>query len=340
MQKQINWHRQMAKVAKTNQDLITDLKACVPLAALASAKISGPAEQIGRLVAELEYNPLTEVRWLAQQLRAAGQKIRPQGFKIFAQSGSNTNAPEVLKAAGDAIAKLVNEHLPQTLSPNTEEVSLLEAHPRNEFDLLAESLYSYSTSSLMDIKAELEHWSYEQKRKALLTAAQAPNGKLLREVNYLWNIICDRQALSVKEVKSQPATPRYGYNVPESIETASIDEPFIACFDESLRLFSSLQAAEHEDVAGYATLLGHKTRWQFTTTAQDLKTARQTANPEVSLLIQTIKEKIEQNHPLLGEFMRNANNPKPDVKKENIKINDPPKKALPKNRRRTKKPKK
>lgn len=310
LQKQIKLYQQMLKSGSKNPDLALAIQGSVPLAALASIKISGSKDALQNLMLSLKANPLAEVRWLSEQLIAAAHKLHPQQFKSFTEDSTSISLQR--DAPKDVIAQLVAEHLPQGLSANTEDVTLLEAHPRNEFHLLADSLYSYSTATRSDLGSEIENWSYEEKVQALKAAANQPTTNILKEAEYLWNIICDKTTfdklqvcLKMNNIRMQPPTPRYGYEVSEIIEELGLDEIFMDCFDESLKLFSSLQAGSHDELSAYGTLLGHKNRWQFKTTAQDLKNAKLTDNSAYTKLISLMHQKISEVHPILSEFIEN-----------------------------------
>lgn len=306
MVKMAGLHKQMAERVQNNKDSLQKaLKAVGPVAALASANISGPSERINRLAHNLQMNPLEEVRWLAKQLLASEQKAANKEFKA---SYSNIAAIKN-DQLNEVIAKLLPEHLPQNLPAHSEEVSLLEVYPRNEFSLLIDSIYPYSTLSRNEIAADLERWPYEQKKEALKAAFAQEAAPVLQQARYLWSVICDRPtfeqlaaAVKAEEVQVQPASPRYGYDVPEVIEEDGIDEIYVECFDESLKLFSSLQASGYENIAPYATLLGHKNRWQFATTASALKEAGvQASQNALEGLLSQMREKVAEHHPLVAD---------------------------------------
>lgn len=311
MHKLVRLHRQMAKVASKNSQIEQATTASIPLAALASAKISGTPEQLLELIEQMQASLLAEAHWLAAQLAGVGRKIYPEQFKNIQTPSQPSFSKE---ETYDVISKLVSEHLPQTLPAQTEDVSLLEATPRNEFNVLADSLYSYSTSSRAEITEQLDSWTYQQKAEALLATASRPDTQALQQTNYLWNIICDsrtfedlRAALNLKNVKMQPFTPRYGYNVPVILEENGLDEVFLESFDESLRLFSSLQAADLQTTAAYATLLGHKNRWQFTTSAAALQKSADPINSDAKTIYDAMLEKTCETHPLLGGLITRQN---------------------------------
>jgi dTMP kinase len=314
MEKLSDLHREMLKKAYKQSDpsLITAINSTIPMAALASIQIDATANDIRKAASQLQVSTLEESRWLAQQLLSAAAKASPDDFKgetAHNQDGLNTQKSQVT----DVITKLVAEHLPQTLPANTEPVNLLEVRPRNEFDLLVDSIYPYSESSRSDIAATLQNWPYEQKTRAITAAALQSSSPLFSQVKYLWNVICEREtfgqinsAISLEHLQLQAATPRYGYNVPESIEQANLDDLFIECFDESLKLYSSLQAAGIDEIAPYATLMGHKNRWQFSTSAEAHKKQRpEPISDEAIDLLNAMLEKISEAHPIIGGFLQN-----------------------------------
>jgi hypothetical protein len=226
---------------------------------------------------------------------------------------------------------------------------LQESWPRNEFALLIDALYPYSTSSRSEIVAELENWSYAQKKEAFSAALESENSPLLEEARYRWNVVAQngvlrslKKTLLLQELQIQPNTPNYGYNVPEEIEAAAIDEIYIECFAQSSELYNALKNEGHPHLAEYAVLLGHKSRFQFITTAKDLKTAKaQNNQKEIKKILDMMGEKISENHALIGEFINLPPEQlkQPEVKariKETILAKKP---SLPR-RRRNRKPKK
>ncbi len=116
----------------------------------------------------------------------------------------------------------------------------------------------------------------------------------------------------VDDLEWQLLTPRYGYEVPQLVDDAGLTEQFESCFDLSLKLYSYLQSAGHEDEAQYATLLGHRMRWKVTFNAREafqlleLRTSPQ-GHPGYRKLAIQMHEKIGEVHPLLANAMSFVN---------------------------------
>jgi dTMP kinase len=343
LEKIASLHKQIRHEIEKNKSekLTSQLNALIPLAALASIKITATESAVASLISQLRISPFTEVKWLAEQIQAAANQLRPGKF--------NTSTPkDILNAKDDLLSKIAAKNLGQTKVANLEKATLQEAWPRNEFSLLVDALYRYSTSSRSEILGQLESWNYEQKSEALTAALQSDNNPVLDETRYRWDIVARgnvlnnlKQVLHISELQTQPYTPVYGYDVPEEIEAAAVDERYIECFEESLKLYSALREDNLNHIAEYAVLTGYKNRWQFTTSANNLLSAKSNKNPKaVDQIINIMVEKVAEHHPLIGDFI---NKPKPIESKEHQplskKLNALKNPTLPR-RRRSRKPKK
>jgi hypothetical protein len=287
-------------------NISTLLLPVTPVAALANFKATLSEKAVNRVCRDLLANDSEELQWTAKQLYAAARQLWPEDFRAPLEAD---NPPEPLN---NIIAKLAVDRL-QLNSADSHEIKLLEALPRQEFDLLAETIYPYSNLSLDEISEEVSSWSYSQKYDSLKQAAADP-ALLLEKIRYKFDIMSDQVVLS--EVASgllsgslqmQTASPRNGYEVPEAIEAAGIDELFMDCFDESLKLFSLLQQVGRDELGVYATLLGHKLRWQLSASAQDVKhLIEYRGSPAYTKLASQLRDKVAEVHPLTWEVLIGA----------------------------------
>jgi dTMP kinase len=313
------------------------LVGATPLSALSTLKITGDATIIADIISRTELNPYEEVRWLSKQLSVQAKKKSPDMFKDLKLSDEG-----IFK---DVLAKLARETMPENLAASSETVTLLEVHPRNEFDLLVDSLYPYSNLAKPDIKVEIDGWSYNQKVEAFKNASKQSAPTLLENSYSQWSIIDDSVVLSslinnlkIENLQVQQPTPRYGYNVSESLELAGIDELYIECFDESLKIYSLLQEANLDGTAAYSTLLGHKSRWQFKLSTTELaETIKKPADNLSQHVLMAIREKVSEVHPLISEYIEST-------AKSTAEPQDPKEKSQKRSRsrprRRSTKPKK
>jgi dTMP kinase len=339
-------HKQIQEGLEKNktEKVTNQLSELAPLAALTSIKISGGDESILNLINQLRSSQFDEVKWLAEQIRVAANQIRPEVF-------STVMAKDVLDKSGDTLSLIANENLRQVGNPVSEMLSLQEVFPKNEFSLLTDALFQYSNSSRSEITEALDSWSYDQKKEALSAALRSEGSPVLDEARYRWDIVMQarifymiKESLNLSELQVQPHSSKYGYDVPQEIELAAVDEIYIECYRQSLKLFNLLKNEGQTHLAAYGVLSGNKNRWQFTTSARNIKKALLKSNPkEVSEILNLMNEKIAERHALISEFIsRPQTEPKP-TETEKVKSNKKPsliKKPILQRRRRSRRPKK
>ncbi|MGA3150169.1 MAG: thymidylate kinase [Candidatus Saccharimonadales bacterium] len=290
---------QQKKSASQNTPKLEDLihhclQPTIPLAALTSGTVVGSSASINLLALQLEANQLPEFKALAKILRVA--------FKAEA-------VPHAHPSTSKLTALLKSTDLPTNLALAGEPLKLLEFWPRSEFSLLVDGIYPYTDLGRNELSDGVERWTYERKETALRTLVADSSNSVLEQVRYRWDALSDRSTISeaiasglVDDPRLQSATPRYGYELPEPVERVGLENEFIECFDGSLKLFSELQSANRGREAAYAALLGHKSRWQFSTNAQRLffpSTPIQRASG-LDKLIAALREKVREVHPLLA----------------------------------------
>jgi len=296
------------------------LQAVLPLAATTTVAVYASAQSFQNMFVRLHASALPESK-------AAGASIREQLLQtIPAFLDDNAAAETETKAAyrqsiGAAITQIADSHLPAAHAGETESIQLLHVWPRNELDLVADMLYEHSGLPLATIQHEVDTWPYGRKLdtfEAYIGARENRSmrpGRALEKAKYTWDIVCDYAIMHelkrhriVDNPASQLLTPRYGYEVPAAIEAAGLSDDFEACFDISLKLYSILQQAGHAQAAQYATLRGHKQRWQVTYNAREafhiheLHTTANT-NPRLRAFVEQLHRKLSGAHPLLAEAM-------------------------------------
>jgi dTMP kinase len=321
-QLQLYYEKQLAHgLAANSLPNISDLLGlATPLAAMCDFSVELSKSEVAKLCSYLLSNDSPELQWAAQQLYLAARQNWPDEFTKPLESADNP------VPINNIIAKLSEDRLMFNSGDNNP-VKLLEASPRQEFDLLAESIYPYSNLSLDEISEEVSSWSYQQKYETLKQAVVSDS--LLEKVKYKFDIISDQLVLNdfnelayLSNLQVQNPSPRYGYDVPNLLEMAGIDEElFMDCFDESLKLYSLLQQADREDLLIYGALLGHRLRWQFTIDAKNLRLVLDALpGAEATIaLAEPIKERLSEIHPLIWDVLANvkATASKPTSSKHN-----------------------
>lgn len=284
------------------------LKKILPLAVLCNAEIKGSPQALSRLAQRLLSTRLEELVWCAKQIEIAlaektnsGNEMRDEISDISSTIGRHND---------DHVTRLVRQHLPGGLADEPDHVSLLEAWPRNELELLIDTIYPLSNLARPTIEQTVDGWKYDDKKAALLDSFKRPGSLILEQVHYKYDVVADQPQLSqlikivaTESLQLQKQTPRYGYETPQLIEAASLDDIYDDCFDQSLRLFSSLQAAGLEFYAPYATLLGHKLRCEFIVNGQGLLAALHLRSRTKLLLLDEMIERLSEIHPLIADSL-------------------------------------
>lgn len=341
-----------AKLGKT-PDAGKYLLAMTPLAALIQTKAAVDPSSLPDVIRRLAASESKEIVELAEKLNALGRKADASHFKneVILPAGKG---PEPINKI---LARLAAEHLPQNLPQEVEPVVLIEDSPRNEFKVLADTIYAYSSLPKVEIEGEIDNWSYQQKSETLESAVRSGADDILSKFHYQFDVTADRLALEqlmssglAAGIKVQQATPRFGYDVPEEVEKAEVTDEFLASFDKSLELFSALQAAGREDLAAYATLAGHKTRFQLSCSLDNINSSLKSDNSaEVKKIINAMIEQIGERHPVaIASLVKAQVPPAREEKKTEPPVESKPKpeakkpgsRSRSRSRRRGNKPKK
>jgi dTMP kinase len=335
VRKLTDYVRSNSDVPKAEQDIAwqgaTRAQACdavravLPVATKATVGIYASGQALESLIMHLLSDELPEAVETGQKLLDHARRVIPT-FLERADKPDRGGAAIAYRAnTAQAVRELANQYLPPNHSTETESVRLTGVWPRNELDLIPDMLYEHSSLPLQSIKEEVNGWDYDKKQKVFqaymgerLNRRHKP-GRALENAHYSWDLVCDygifrdlQRHRMVDDLEWQQLTPRYGYEVPQIVEDAGLDEVFQTCFDLSLKLYSALQAAGYALEAQYATLLGHKMRWKVTYNAREafhlheLRTSPQ-GHPGYRKLVLEMHEKLSEVHPMLGAAMKFVN---------------------------------
>lgn len=297
----------------------------LPVATTSTVGIYASGQALESLIMHLLSDELEEARIVGQQLLDESRKVIPT-FLERADKPERGGATIAYRAhTADAVKQLAQEVLPMEHSALQEPVTLTSYWPRNELDLVADMLYEHSSLPLESIEREVQALPYEKRLEIFnsymgerLNRRHRP-GRAIEKAHYSWDLVCDygifrdlQRHRIVDDLEWQQLTPRYGYEVPRIIEEAGLSDLFEECFDISLQLYSTLQAAGYDLDAQYATLLGHRMRWKVTYNAREafhfheLRTTPQ-GHPDYRKLVQQMHEKLAEVHPLIAEAMKFVN---------------------------------
>jgi dTMP kinase len=274
----------------------TVASAVLPVGISATVQISPNDPNLESLIATLINDPLPE-------LQAAGASLLAQAIKQGPTRFTEDLKPAKQKAV-DVIAAIADEFLAENALSQPEPVTLVAAWPRNENELIADILYSYTGLPLRTVQERIMNWPMGRKLDVLEAYLyEKHNGSVLERAHYSWDLLTpysvfrELQRYQSEALAIQTLTPRHGYDAPKAIEYADLTDTYEKCFDVSLELYSDLQTAGHYQEAQYATLHGHSQRWKVTLNAIQLSNLPD--NPTTKAM----REKQAEIHPAITDSL-------------------------------------
>lgn len=280
----------------------------LPTAAHSQVTMHLKAAELQQLLQRLQRDPLFEAQKVGKQLHGQAASV----LASFLLQPETVDIPK----SGIGSSYLPEQHT--TEQPHTLELS--DVWPRNELDMVAETLYEHAGVSLRELRTMVATWPYGKKAEVYEAYIQeqlrsdSTPGSILEKIQYTWDIASnygtfrDVQTTGVvPTIVWQDTTPRFGYATPKLIELAGLSEVFDDCFDLSLKLFSLLQQQGYPLEAQYATLFGHIMRFKVTLTASQAQQLYTHAipHPDTQELIEKLQEKTSEIHPILsGHILR------------------------------------
>jgi dTMP kinase len=298
----------------------------LPVATKSTVGIFASGQALESLIYHLLADDLQESRNIGQKLLQQAKKVIPV-FLERAEKPDRGGAFVAYQNQTHQKIKKISQELFKNNYPKeaSSDPRLVDYYPKNELDLLPDMLFSSSDLSLSEIETIINQLSYDQKLKIFKTYIgerlnrRHKPGRALEKAHYSWEIVCDygifrdlQRHRMVDSLEWQNLTPRFGYEVPELIEKASLSEKYQECFDLSLELYSYLQKQNYFNEAQYAILLGHKMRWKISYNGREaihlheLRTSPQ-GHPGYRKLVNLMHQKIVDVHPNIGKAMKFVN---------------------------------
>ncbi len=308
--------------AATRAQACDAIRTVLPVATTATVGVFASGQALESLIMHLQSEELQESRDTGEALLKEGRKVVPT-FLERADRPDRGGAWVAYRAQTKAaIDKISENDLANTIKgEDIEPVELVDFWPKNELDVLPHVLYESSTLSLKQLESATSEWSYQQKEAAMKTYIgerlnrRHKPGRAFEIPHYSFDILCDygifrdlQRHRMVDNMQWQALSPHYGYETPKLVSDAGLDSLFEECFDLSMQLYQTLWEKGYKNEAQYATLLGHKMRWEFTLNAREayhfieLRSSPQ-GHPGYRKVAQTIHQKIKEVHPLIAEGM-------------------------------------
>ena len=287
----------------------------LPLAAKRTLVAYGSGRAIDELITNLSASTLSEAELDAKLLLDSINRVDPV-FAGLDNPVARNSAVAYRQESVNKVAELTKKYLNDNYAGETDPIDLINFTPKNELDMVANMLFESSGQPFNLIKLETGSWSINKKIDVFVAyvakrshASNLP-GPALKNVSYNLELITDSQMFRVfqnlgigSQISWQLPSPRYGYDLPLIVDEALLGDKYEQCFKTSIELYSLLQQAGFETEAQYATLLGHKIRWQISLNAIDVIQLfdlldNPKLDPKARVLIAGIREKLSEVHPM------------------------------------------
>lgn len=297
----------------------------LPVATTSTVGIFASGQALESLIMHLLCDELPEARNVGKQILEESRKVIPTFLERADKPDRGGATIAYMSNTKRSVKTLVSSLLQDSYSNDHRSVTLSNYWPKNELDIVPQMIYEHSNLSLHEIIHQINNLDYNQRCDIFnayigerLNRRHRP-GRALEIPHYSWDIVCDygifrdlQRHRIVDDLQWQALTPRFGYDIPELIESAGLVDLFEKCFSISLELYSLLQANNYTTEAQYATLLGHKMRWKVTYNAREafhlheLRISPQ-GHPGYRKLVKEMHDKLCEVHPMLGQAMKFIN---------------------------------
>lgn len=313
--------------AATKAQACDAIRYLLPVATKSTVGIFASGQALESLITHLLSDDLLEAR-------EVGQKILDESRKTIPTFLERVDKPERGGAMQAYLAETRNNTKNELLSlgfeqNQTEEepsvAKLVDYYPKNELDLLPYIIHELTNISHKDATAKLNNLDYNSKLKIFnsyvgerLNRRQKP-GRALETVNYSWDVVCDygifrdlQRHRMVNCLTWQNLNPFLGYDTPELVQSAGLEAEYKACFELSKKLYLSLVDNGYRTEAQYATLLGHRMRWQISMNARqafhfnELRTTPH-GHPGYRKLVKQMHASMSEVHPNIAGAMKFVN---------------------------------
>lgn len=294
----------------------------LPVATKSTVGIYASGQALESLIMHLMSEELPEARTTGETILAEARKVIPT-FLERADKPDRGGAWVAQRVQTKRnLQKIAEEKRLIPIKGNGDDAVRLDSFwPKNELAILPHLLYDQSTLSLEELESETSSWTYNEKTEVFntyigerLNRRHKP-GRAFEMIHYSFDLVCDygifrdlQRHRMVDALEWQALTPHYGYEIPQLISDAGMEDLFIDCFDRSMQLYHYLLDQGLQNEAQYATLLGHKMRWKVTMNAREayhfveLRTSPQ-GHPGYRKLAHQMYQAIAEVHPLVAQGM-------------------------------------
>ena len=298
--------------AATNKARACDnIRYLLPTATLTNLGMTANARAFEHAVVKLSSNPLQEIQTIGKILKEEALKITPTLIKF-----ANENA--YLKSAAEKMKMAAEKNL-ETTPQSVNAVEIVDYDHEAENKLITALLYKHSVLPYKQIFESVKKMTAEEKEKIIdnALADRATYDQPIREfehIYYTFDILMDYGAF--RDIQrhrmctqtNQAVTIIHGYDTPEEIVEAGMEEKYKEVMDKAANLYSTLYP-DFPNEAQYVVPLGFRKRVLYTWNLRELHhfiPLRSGTKGHISYrrIAQACWQKLNEVQPLLAKYIR------------------------------------
>lgn len=311
-------------IGATRAQACDAVRSLLPAATTSTVGIIGSAQGIANLIKHLLSHPLVEMQQVGWQILGQVRKVAPVFFERVDRVDRDLLDVENRIATRLALQEF-QPGLKTTNQRRRDDVTLVDYWPRNETDLVARMLYATglagSGRSLFVLGNTVRNWTHSERVRAMkLYFGNRHNrrikpGRAIEKAHFEWELVGDygtfrdlQRHRMVDAMEWQPLTPHLGYDVPELISEAGMEQDYRICMSLSQDLYNLICESNMPQVAQYAVCMGYKMRYSFITNLRELfhmlelRTSPQ-GHPGYRRLCNMMYDELAMVYPVSAEAM-------------------------------------
>ncbi|MGA2209902.1 MAG: FAD-dependent thymidylate synthase [Acidimicrobiales bacterium] len=268
-------HRQAVRAASLDA-----LRGLLPAGSLSNVGIYGTGQSYEQLLLRMRVHALPEARRYADLMLEELRKVIPSFLTRVDRAERGGAWSDYLRATEHDTAEVVRGFWPPQAPQPGARVTLTDFDPGGEEKVLAAICYSRTNLPEAELLRRVRDLSSDD-RRVLMTAYVGERGnrrhrpgRALERTDYRFDIVADYGAFRdlqrhrLLSIEWQPLGTDLGYEVPELVEQAGLQDPFVESLDRSRSLHDGL-AKYFPEMCGYAVALAYNVRFTMQMNARE-----------------------------------------------------------------------
>ena len=265
------------------------LRGLLPAGSLSNVGIYGTGQSYEMLLLRMRSHPLPEARQYADMMLEELRKVIPSFLQRVDRPDRGGAWSEYLRRTREDTGRLVEELFPDLVAQADESadgpwgrpsVDLVDFDPEGEEKVIAAICAPLSDRSEEEVLARV-HLLGAEDRRALLAAYVGDRanrrhrpGRAFERTGYRFDVVTDYGAFRdlqrhrMLTIEWQPLGTSLGYDVPEVVQEAGLEERYVASLERSRELRDALDARFPVESA-YAVALAYRIRYSMQMNARE-----------------------------------------------------------------------